>query len=237
MVYPKYPDKLKATYWDKHKGLLAKAKGFTGVGAALTTAESDWGQCPAITFSPQSQYKTWDEYKDAFENAKKEYGKITKARASIKVAIKALTDAKGIYAGNVLLKGAVKTCDEMINAATFFDGEIKAIDELWKNTEKSMKQKFELAKKNVKDGITLCENNAKKLTATSTSEDYSKLYWQGLRTLSAAVQVSPDYKDAWQPIFKPLSSVQPGTLKTPKDVAEHVKKCQTAVANLKKAVG
>lgn len=119
---PPIPENLTPKYWDKHKGIIAKMAGETGIGKALTAlgelhAKTDWQKfdhcVPAEGFSPTSA-----EAKKHLDGAKTF---VTKDLQLLVKEFKAVRDlcqetAKKFKA-NKLLAGSAKTVEDMAKTA------------------------------------------------------------------------------------------------------------------------
>ena len=236
MTFPVYPVILTKADWDKKKGVFAKLfTGETGVGAAMTAAKAAYDKMDRATLSPKQQYKTFAELDEAFEAAKKAYGPVEACRKLLHTLSSKANDAAGKFkASKVVPASATAHALAISKAAGDLAVELKSLDEAFKAVRKNVQAKYDIAKKNILAGVALCESNGPKVLKDPTPDNYSSVLWQGLRTLAAAVAVSPDFA-AFKVETKTLSSLAPEKLNDANKMKEHVNKVLNLAGRIKAA--
>jgi hypothetical protein len=145
---PTYPESLTKAYWDKKKGLIAKAAIETGIGAAAAKAEAafaaiDWNGFDIIKRTPmavtEETLKQCMQFKDsvAAQHAKQ----VKPAIAALKVLSKTAAEAvPKLKKGN--LSNSAKIAEEIAKEADFFSVSLQLnsafFDEVAKECDKSV---------------------------------------------------------------------------------------------------
>jgi hypothetical protein len=127
---PDYPDVLRRRSWDQNKGLLAKMKGFTGVGDALEKLENKYNAVKwDDIFDLKGHFGRLNEYANngfTIKNldtmakaamAEVQSGTCSEVRKLALEVKKLANDTAAEYEKNPLLKKTAKLCREMATAA------------------------------------------------------------------------------------------------------------------------
>ncbi len=160
-----YPATLTKSYWDKKKGLIAKASGATGVGEAAASAEHafdaiDWTVFDIIKRSPigtsPQKLKECEALKPSVVS---EFNKSVKPTiAALKQLSRAAADAAQSLNKSKLTKGSGKIAGEIAKEADLFSVALALNGVFFTAVGKECEQSVALMEKNLK---TIKENMSK----------------------------------------------------------------------------
>lgn len=133
-----YPAVLTDKDWQNKKGVIAKAAGETGVGAALNAAEKAYGAVDWSLFSADSiKGRSRDVIEGAFKKAQAEYKKVEVFRKALQdVAATAGRAAAGFKKNKFIPSSATKAAAAIESAAKSMDIACKSMD--WKDFDARM---------------------------------------------------------------------------------------------------
>ena len=184
---PPYPKALKRSNWDSNKGLLAKAKGFTGMGEGLAKLEAQYGKISWTQFDLKLKWGTLNNYAKAGFTVSKldQDAKAAAAAAASGEVAKLRTEAFAVrdmadqtakeYGKNPLFKSAATLAKTISTEADHLGVAVNA---------NSLSSKIAESKAEVLAPITMTLNLLEK--------DFARLY-KILETKAAAILKSPTY--------------------------------------------
>jgi len=207
MPIPVYPKELTDAAWQKQKGLIAKAAGETGVGAALKKAETLYKAIKWERFDPFMGPKlgTFDELEEAFDAARKEYAaKVEPLRKALFDARdKAEAAAKTFKSNKLIPADARKATDTIIKSAERFAVELKSMDDKpFEDYRAQIQKVIELANKNLLTSVNKLDAGLRKVAVNPTVAEWEDSVKQNCRSVCNCVRALPDlnkrfWKD-WQ---------------------------------------
>ncbi|HVY60844.1 MAG TPA: hypothetical protein VHF22_04290 [Planctomycetota bacterium] len=245
---PRLPEILTEKHWDKNKGLLAKAAGETGVGAALKKLADLFGKVDWLKFQGKTHCQgavDWDLFDRHFKAAQaenKKAGEMQKQLYAVRDLAKAA--AEKFKKGGPALKDAVKLGTDLADTADWYGVMLGSIDAEFKEVKKDWEWKSTESRKLMPASLERLDEYARRTGETPTAKFYVDgekdekfCFHQIVRGLAAAIAIQPE------PEFKALQktwrefSVDAFKPRTDGDeVKKKVKAVMDAAPALKKVV-
>jgi len=206
----------------------------------LDACHKAYGLIDSTKLSAKQAYHSLTDIEAGWNAAKVEGGKFEGVRTLLFKARDVANQTAAKYKANKLVPSsstaaALKVAKECENFALVLKSygsvvfaEFERAKEKLHNTEKIMAQAL-------LNAIPKCKTGFSEVKKNPTPETYNSKCWQAVRGLGAQVALLP-YLKAFQPEYKILASVQPGTLKDKSAVLGLIGKLEVLIGKIEGAI-
>ena len=240
MAKPEYPAILTNATWQAEKGKIAKLARETGVGAALDACQKAYNPIDGNKLAAKQAYPDTDAIAAGWAEAKSEGAKFEGVRTLLFKARDVANATAANYKANKLIPKSSaeyalkvgKACEDFaLTLKSFGDTVFKDFE----NAKVKLANTQQVMANALKSAIPKCKTGFSEVKKSPDSATYNSKCWQAVRGLGAQVAILP-YLKPFQPEFKTLSSVQPGTLKDKSAVLAHITKLEALIKKIESAI-
>lgn len=243
MPIPTIPPILTEADWNKHKGVIAKMAGETGIGAAMKSFKAAFDRVEWIHFSVKQSYKNIAEIDAQQKAVMAEGSKIEPIRKELfKLRDVAKAAEEKFKKSKLIPSTSTQQVQKIQKAAEDFALTMKSMDSVLKEFESSrakVTNRENITKAAVVSYLGKVEAGIKRVTAKPTGDEFASFWKEEIRGMGAAISKTPTLAPTFSPVWQKLSaqSYLPGSAATPQVVKAKLAEVQKALNDVKKVTG